>query len=249
MFINKMGTYHSSYGINNQDVGFTIEMKDSNVNRVSVILDGCSEALHPDVGAGVFALLFKSMLQEMEHVSFDKIVNAAIGCFRHVMENVINDEFDPSILEDYMLFTLFILVEDDTSWRVAIIGDGCLIFQGNENKISILPINHSETPPYMAYQYIPTCKAYTDEPSDVFMSMLGSLTFTFNKMFYKKNDFKAIGIASDGLMAIIGSNEEEIFKQLLVARNEAGMKRFINKLNLENNERGGFFKDDVTVII
>lgn len=236
MFISKMGSYHAEYGINNQDAGFSIELPNGCPDRISVILDGCSDGEKSEIGAGMFARIFENKLKRADAMIFDNIVNIASDVFATVKNLLVPDD-DPVMLEKYMLFTIMILAEYKAAWHIAICGDGCIIYECNKG-VEIFPVNvtASNTPNYLAYRYIPAL--FNTNPF-----------IAFTKYYYLKKYYDSIGIGSDGVLAIAGNDNENIFKDLILNRNEPGIKRFINKLNYENRERGGFFKDDVTLAI
>lgn len=238
-----MGTYHAEYGINNQDIGFTVITGQECPSRVSVVLDGCSGASHPEIGAGVFAKLFSRNVYFMRSAGFNGVIETAIGTFKETMKRLSIASIDD--LQDYMLFTIVILVEYGTCWYVATCGDGCTVIEHLDGSIEIVPVNHSSKPPYLAYRYLPSFTPYEPFTDDVENTGIDFITTR-----YGKNEFTSIGIASDGLLAVNDCQDKDRadFTRMLADGNEAGMKRFINKLNYKNKDGGGFFKDDVTII-
>ena len=57
MLINKIGSEHIKYGINNQDFGY-----EDYVHKV--VVDGCSEGKHSEVGAKLFCKMFANTCVE-----------------------------------------------------------------------------------------------------------------------------------------------------------------------------------------
>jgi hypothetical protein len=226
-----MGSEHAAYGKNNQDFGIEI-------SNCACIVDGCSEGLHSEVGAKLFIKYFQERLMSRRDPSFPITEMGLITTFEDVWRVIIG--YDKSVeplywddVKNYLCFTIVLLQEFDGYWDILIAGDGGIITQTHD-KMEFLSINHSDTPPYLAYAYLPQFQ---------------SLENRFQHFVFRKKEYEAIGIASDGLGYVIGTDYEQEFKELLLHRKEFAIKRLINQLNQKSAHVNGFFKDDITIIM
>lgn len=179
---------------------------------IKCVVDGCSEGLHSEVGAKLFCNLFKKGL------SVDDIFKKMFSIF------------DESDIIDYLLFTILYITEDNENFIVHACGDGYIIKEGIDDSISFEKIDNGKYPMYYAYNYVPKEKLslYKDGVN-------------FTEMTFKKDQFKSIGIATDGLRFIFSNSLEDTFKKYLSGRKLGALKRTINV-----NHK--IFKDDITII-
>lgn len=233
-----MGSSHFNYGVNNQDSGFEYK-------TIFCVVDGCSGGKHSEIGAKLFAkkLQQKIQLKEKEQKPIQISIYDIKEVFEEIMNFIVDKTTEMTFLSDmtnFMCFTIMMCQKIGNYWYVGIFGDGVIITQDHEDQIEFIDINHSNTPHYLAYDYIDKKNINSKENLDQ------------SSYFYRRFsdvDFKSIGIASDGLSYIIDSNYENEFKDLLLEKKDFKIKRFINKLNIQFQERNGFFKDDITIIM
>jgi len=216
MFINKIGYSHWELGKNNHDYGF--EQDD-----IKCVVDGCSEGLHSEVGAKLYCQLLKNSNGTLTDY---KIFNR----FQKIFDCRDEKEWAKIIL-NYFLFTILIIEDKITLWKIDTCGDGVIIKQTWDNKFEYDIIEQNGKPKYYAYNYI-DAKFLTDYQNGV----------DFDTKIIFKQDYKAVGIASDGLEYILNSEFKEEFEEYLRDRKEAKIKRLINREHKH-------FKDDITIII
>ena len=217
MFINKTGFDHVEYGINNQDFG--IENED-----VKCIVDGCSEGKHSEVGAKLFCHLlnkFGSLLSSERKLTIDLIFTSIL--------NIIG--YEAKDIRDYMCFTTLYVVETEKEFIANICGDGYIIKHTIDDKIEYEKIDNGKYPIYYAYNYTPkeSLGMYKDGVN-------------FQEYRFSKDEYKSIGVASDGLRYIFGKEFETEFTNLILKRKVSAIKRLINREHKH-------FKDDITLVI
>lgn len=215
MFINKIGKEHLEYGINCQDYGYdSVDFK--------LVCDGCSEGLHSEVGVKLFCL----QLSSWSHYSIDKII--LNYCFEKIVDFI---GHDPKRLKDYMSFTILSVTNCDNDFLVSYCGDGYIITEDYNGKIDFINLDNGEYPQYYVYNFI---------PKDMLKQYKNGVHFTVRTL--KKEKYKHVGLASDGLRFILKEPELlDEFKILLREQKEAKLKRFINK-------HQSIFRDDITIV-
>jgi hypothetical protein len=183
-----------------------------------------------------------------DYIEFPPIISTVTKIFEQVL-NFITEPYINSykFIEDihnYLLFTILLLEEKEREWILYICGDGFVITQDYEDNIEFHDIDHCSAPMYLAYVYINSENLDLSEDEKYFVK--NNIFKTFS---YRKADYKAVGIASDGIAYVIGSEFQEDFKEALLKRKDFLVKRLINKLNYKTRKIGGsgFFKDDITI--
>lgn len=211
MFINKIGMEHLETGMNCQDYGFVGE-------RSSYVCDGCSEGKHSEVGAKLFC-----------HLKQRKTLFDVDDIFEKMCELIGNN---PQWKRDFLSFTILRLAETPVEWIVNNCGDGYIILQDHDGKITFEELSDGEYPKYYIYNYIPSeyLKYYKDGVS-------------FSQKTYSKEEYAKVGIGSDGLRYILQADEElkQEFINCLKSGKELKTKLFINR-----NHK--IFRDDVTIV-
>lgn len=213
MFINKIGYSHWELGGNNHDYGFAED-------HLKCVVDGCSEGLHSEVGVKLFCLLLKNL-------DWVKWTDAVEYVFKKIM-TITGDH--PSIIKNYLLFTILLLEEKIDHYKVNTCGDGIIIKELFDNSFEYEIINQNNTPLYYGYKFV---------PSNYFLEKIGKVKFT--EFIFPKDQYKTIGIASDGLSFILNSEFKEEFEEYLRERKEVKIKRLINREHRH-------FKDDITIV-
>lgn len=250
MFINKIGKHHLELGENCQDFGkfvdYTNNNKYSNEEEIylqhKLVCDGCSEGKHSEVGAKLYTLLNESPITELNY-TMDNIIRllSISDKFNSLFCTFENIKTNPQIIKDYCCFTILDCwniksLDNNPDYDVFVVhycGDGYIITQDHEDNIDFIKIDDGEYPKYLAYNYI-TDKSklkYYKEGVD------------FTREIFRKDQYKNVGVASDGIRYILDCDDEELkqeFISILKDQKEVKMKRFINK-------HQSLFKDDITI--
>lgn len=219
MIITSQGFGHFVQGINNQDFGFE-------KSGMILVLDGCSSAKYSEVGTRLFTQLFA---QKEEFNSCEKFEDNVKSVFDELIEMMRkyyqNDtEFESEFIMENLLFTILACFETEDKFIVKIFGDGYIITQNMQDKISYMRFAYGKFPPYFAYRY---CQNVQSPVHDF-------KTFEFDK-----KSFKKVGIGTDGVLPIV-KGEVTGFDGMIIKGNELMLK------NLITNQRQQFF-DDVTI--
>ena len=212
MFINKIGYSHLEKGLNNQDYGFIH-------NNIKCVVDGCSEGLHSEVGVKLFCHMYENLGCPI--ISTKDFFNVIFN------SNIINNK--PNSIKDFLLFTILFVEELEEHFVVYSCGDGIIIKQKHDDILEYEIIEQNNKPKYYAYNYI----------SEEYLSDYKN-GVNFDLRYYKKDKYKSIGIASDGLQYILNSDFKEEFEKSLIKRKEFAIKRLINREHK-------LFKDDITI--
>jgi len=224
MFINKTGSEHIEYGINNQDYGFEND-------RYKVVVDGCSSGQHSEVGAKLFCKIFEEATEKAEvALNLDFITYLIDSIFAVIIKTTGSSNKD---LRDYLSFTIFIAQKNGEKTDIFYCGDG-YFFTLEERVIDYTCIDNGEYPFYYMYNFISNKKAYKDliTIEDIKIRHINIDT-----------DFKDVGVATDGLRYVLrNKNIKPKFETLLINRETFKMKRFLN-INKEK------LKDDITFIL
>lgn len=193
------------------------------------VVDGCSEGKHSDVGAKTFCHLFS------KNESIDETFKTLTSIYSN---------FDD--IKNHLLFTILFVTEDENNFYVNIAGDGIIIKQNQNNEIEYDVIEQNNSPSYYAYNFVPKqfLKMYQEGVD-------------FNIYTFSKNDYKNIGVATDGLSYLIDSEYKDTFEQFLVNKKENRIRLLLNKihkealkheLNNKNFDEPLFLKDDITIV-
>jgi hypothetical protein len=239
MLINKQGFSHMEVGMNNQDFGFETYANMININPSNPILkgvvDGCSQCKHAEVGAKLYTY-YKVHLAELDDYSLFQLL-------------VKNFPFaSGEAVVDYLLFTILYTYEREDNFIVKTCGDGYIIKQRHDDTLEYEVIEQGEYPKYFGYNFLPAER----------FNKLFKEPIKFNAHIYSKDEYKAIGVATDGLKYILESPFKDEFETKLIGRKKAAIERMItrehNKHFLFSNGHQildpiGKFNDDVTFVI
>lgn len=208
MFINKIGKEHLDTGRNCQDYGM-------DTGKMKLVCDGCSEGAHTEVGAKAFVHLTKTGYKVEE--AFERL----IGLFGQT----------PADVRDYLCFTILQAEELEDGYQVQYCGDGYVILQDLEGKITFMELSDGEYPRYFAYNYVsPEALRYYKDGVKM------------KKLYFSKKQYQRVGVATDDLRYVLqgDAKQKEEFLAALQSDKEARVKRFVNKYQ-------SFFKDDLTI--
>jgi hypothetical protein len=173
------------------------------------VVDGCSEGKHSEVGAKLFCHMFESSY------NIDMTFDFLLKIFNNIQD-----------IKNYLCFTVLYIIENSKEFIVNYCGDGYIITQDKNDFINYIKLDDTEYPMYYIYKFVPTCFFNQDEVK-------------FNQMIFSKEEFKNVGVATDGLRYVEHFNE---FKDLLLLNKPIKIKRYINK-------NQNIFKDDITVVL
>jgi len=179
------------------------------------IMDGCSEGKHSEVGVKLFAHLFSNTTMDITE------------CF-YKMHTLFPNYED---IRDHMLFTVLGVFESDDYYTVKFCGDGYIIKQKHDDSIEYEKLGDGNTPEYYAYNFV---------SSDRLNKYKDGVEFKHHLL--PKSEYKAVGVASDGLEYILNSPFKEEFERLLLGRKEFAIRRLINREHK-------YFKDDISIVI
>jgi hypothetical protein len=225
MFINKTGSYHLEYGLNNQDYGFNAESRFN--TRFKLVVDGCSEGQHSEVGAKLFCHDIKRDSNYFNLIlSPDKTVS---NVFTRILKFFGAVRVVSTIVKDYLCFTVLYVVENEFDFIVGYCGDGYIITEALDGTIKFNKIDNGDFPEYFAYRYI-TKEKLPESHRDV----------RFKTLSFSKSQYKNVGVATDGLRFIFDQEFYDEFADYLKLDKESAIKRLINR-------ESKIFKDDITI--
>lgn len=221
MQICRQGNGHYLNGINNQDFYYAEK-------NLKMIMDGCSEGRFSEVGTRLFYQFFSVLDERFNPEKFEdnvKLVFFRIVKFFSEMSSEAVDKF----LVDNMLFTIVACFELEDKFIVKYIGDGYIITINTEDMLSYIRLSYGKTPPYFAYNLLVT-GSYGKK-------------LEFKTLEFSKEDFKKVGIASDGIAPVVKGKIAEDFENIILGKETKYTPEGIIKSN-----HSSFF-DDVTILI
>lgn len=184
-------------------------------DNIKCVVDGCSDGINSEVGAKLFCHLFNKGM-DIKKI-FPLIIDSMFFDYRDVKNN--------------LCFTILFVEENDNEFTVNYCGDGFIIKKTINDEIEFEKLDDGEYPKYLAYNYID--KSHLSHYQD---------GVNLQEIKFSKNEYKNIGIASDGLRYIFNQDYEEDFISYLKLGKESALKRLINKECKK-------FKDDITLIL
>lgn len=222
MIISSQGFGHFVKGINNQDFG--IES-----SRAILILDGCSGAPYAEVGTKMFAQILKTKEGWDNVEKFEDKVKETFDEIVQMFKPYYKEEKDmKKFMMDNMLFTIIALFKETEQFIVKLFGDGYMITENANGRISYLKCYYGKEPPYYAYNYIH--KGYQKTIK----------TFTFNKKIFPQVVIATDGVApfEKGMLKNQDKNIIECKENLLKMAIQSERKSFFDDITI-----GGFTKE------
>lgn len=222
MIISSQGFGHFVKGINNQDFG--IES-----SRAILILDGCSGAPYAEVGTKMFAQILKTKEGWDNVEKFEDKVKETFDEIVQMFKPYYKEEKDmKQFMMDNMLFTIIALFKEKEQFIVKLFGDGYMITENANGRISYLKCYYGKEPPYYAYNYIH--KGYQKTIK----------TFTFNKKIFPQVVIATDGVApfEKGMLKNQDKNIIECKENLLKMAIQSERKSFFDDITI-----GGFTKE------
>lgn len=220
MQICRQGNGHYLDGLNNQDFFFE-------EGNLKMITDGCSEGKFSEVGTRLFAQAFSQLDTRLDLSRFEQNVEKAFMKACSVAGAKFGSDFETFVINN-MLFTIIACFEFEDKFVVKFIGDGYIITVNKHDLLSYIRLFYGKSPPYYAYNKLTT---------DNYPKTLKFKTFEFSKQ-----DFKKVGIASDGLAPIAEKQISHSFDDFFL-----GKKTAYNPKGVINSNRTLFY-DDVTIL-
>ena len=221
MQICKQGNGHYLNGLNNQDFYYAEK-------NLKMIMDGCSDGKFSEVGTRLFYQFFKELDNRFESEKFEENVESVFSKIIEFFSKTSSKEPDKFIV-DNMLFTIVACFELEDKFVVKYIGDGYIVTINAEDMMSYIRLSYGKAPPYFAYNLLVTGS---------YGKKLKFKTLEFNK-----EDFKKVGIASDGIAPIVRGRITEDFEKIILKKETKYTAEGIIKSN-----HSSFF-DDVTILI
>lgn len=219
MIITSQGFGHFTQGLNNQDFGI------ENSNLV-LVLDGCSSGKFSEIGTRLFAQLFAKKDDFANPEKFENNVKEVFDEIISMMRKhyASDEDFESNFIMENMLFTILACFKTEDKFIVKMFGDGYVVTENIHDKTSYMRFAYGKCPPYFAYKYC---------------SVMPVSVHEFKTLEFDKKHFKAVGVATDGILPIV-KGEIKGFDALLSKRNELVLATAIN------NQRSIFF-DDLTI--
>lgn len=221
MQICKQGNGHYINGINNQDFYYAEK-------NLKVIMDGCSEGKFSEVGTRLFYQFFSQLDNRFSVEEFEENVRLVFSKIVKFFSKTSSKDEEQFIV-DNMLFTIVACFELEDKFIVKYIGDGYVITINTENMLSYIRLSYGKMPPYFAYNLLNT-GSY-------------SKRLEFKTLEFSKEDFKNVGIASDGIAPLVKGRITEDFEKAILGCETKYTPEGIIKSNYSS------FFDDVTILI
>lgn len=220
MQICRQGNGHYLDGLNNQDFFFE-------EGNLKIITDGCSDSLFSEVGTRLFAQVFSQLETRLDFDMFEQNVEQTFSKVCSLAGVKTGENFDTFVINN-MLFTIIACFELEDKFVVKFLGDGYIITVNKHDLLSYIRLFYGKAPPYYSYNKIST---------DTYPKPLKFKTFEFSK-----EDFKKVGIASDGIAPIVDKQLNQSFDDFFLGR-----QTNYNPEGIINSNRAAFH-DDVTIL-
>lgn len=178
-------------------------------------------------GTRLFAELFTTINNYTDVNMFEKNVDFVFTKLINDLKKWFNDHSLFEFITENLLFTIIACFKEKDKYIVKLFGDGYIITQNLNNTLSYISLSYGMAPPYYAYKYTDVKHEYIEK--------YNFKTFTFNR-----NEFKKVGIATDGIRPIARENLNDFDAFLIHNENIELAKRFIIK-------HRALFNDDVTM--
>lgn len=222
----KLGNEHLIGNLNNHDFAFVLP-------NMKIVLDGCGEGHHSEVGTRIFAQFFarkaKEYFDKGESIDEENFIQVVDSIFKKMLELCNDKNF---IFNNYC-FTILVCFETEDEFVVYSCGDGFIIKENGEG-ISFDKLDDGEYPAYFIYNY------FTDK-SALKMYKEG---VCFNVSRFPKSEYSNVGVATDGLrfQEKLSGLEKAKLMQYLHEGRQGQIEKLINR-----NNKYGLFHDDISI--
>ena len=220
MQICRQGNGHYLNGLNNQDFCYMEK-------NLKLVTDGCSSAPFSEVGTRLFVQAFSKLQDRLDVNKFEANVEKAFNSILKITS--ISREERNTFIANNLLFTIIACFETEDKYIVKFIGDGYIIAVNSMDMVSYIRLFYGKTPPYYAYNKIPT-QTYEE-------------TLKFKTFEFPKKTFKLVGIASDGISPIADKKIDVNFDVCILGTDTKYSPEGIIRSNQSQ------FFDDVTILI
>lgn len=221
MQICRQGNGHYLSGLNNQDFCYMEK-------NLKLLTDGCSEGKFSEVGTRLFHQFFSLLDSRFDVNKFEENVEATFSKITSLFSDM-GEQNTTDFIVNNMLFTIIACFELEDKFIVKYIGDGYIVTVNSNNMVTYIRLSYGKTPPYYAYNVLAT-NTYKDK--------LEFKTFEFSK-----EDFKKVGLASDGIMPIVEKRIADDFDPFILGTETKYTPEGIIKSNHTS------FFDDITIMI
>jgi hypothetical protein len=242
----KQGVYHIDNDINNQDGAIIIN------STTGMILDGCSECNHSDLGVKLFMHYVKKMYSGyFDRVFFDIGFNYMKKAF--IYQPTVEDsgaliEYNNSIINNFLLFTILTVKYDNETneFIVNYVGDGYIILVCNDNSVKYINLDNGEYSPYYGYNFY--IDKNIEKPTKFPDSTIKTQTF-------KGSDYKYAGVSSDGLRYILElknseyQNRSDLFDKFEKALIDFRPERVERICNILKSTEYRILQDDFSLVL
>ena len=200
MKISRQGYTHYSDGINNQDFYYT-------EGNMKMILDGCSDSKYSEIGTRLFVQLFATLPNRTKLECFEENVKYVFDKLLEQFKFWYKSQEDlENFIMDNLLFTIVACFETENSFVVKLFGDGYVVTENHNDCVSYIKHYYGRRPTYYVYKY---CELI---PNNIFKE------YEFKTFTFSKEDFKEVGIASDGIAPIVKYDSLKTFDDIITSK-------------------------------
>lgn len=248
MRVNVHGSSHELYGIKNQDACLEL-VNENTLEKVRIVCDGCTNIdindpktfarTHSEVGAGLFCSLYEALENPFDADNFIKnaneIMERMLKLVSFDIKKILSNPKAIDFVTHNYCFTIFACFETKDSFVVYHLGDGVIFTINQFDVVSYIERKYGNKPPYLVYNLW-----LEDEKKN-----------TFTKFIFPKDDFKNVGIATDGLQFILGkaiSDSDKLYMDRIFVSNENFLTNPENDLINFIKKHPMIFTDDVTAV-
>lgn len=235
MKVSVHGSSHAAMGIKNQDSCLELVSGDGK-RKVKIVCDGCTNVdvknpetfakTHNEIGSGLFCLKYSLLENPFDFEKFEENANSIMQQmldFAGFSLKNCNENMVECIVYNFC-FTIFACFETEEYFFVYHLGDGVVIVQNKFGNISYLERKYVSSPPYLLNNFL-----------------MPENKIEFTKFTFDKKDAKNVGVASDGIMPMLGElaeNEDKLKFDSLIGNvrnlpkinNEIAIRNFINSV-------------------
>ena len=221
--ITKIGSAHIFDDKNNQD--FVLSLPD-----IKAVFDGCGSCKFSEIGSRLFAELILFDKEKLKEDFILKIWQTFDNLKNNFKELVGEANIDTFLIHN-LSFTILACLETETEFVVYSAGDGYILLD-KDDEILLEKLDDGEYPEYYVYNFI--------ENRDNLMHYQDGVYFNVKR--FSKEEYKNVGIATDGLRFIEELNSAD--KNRMLDALHLGKKGLVEKIINRNSE---IFKDDISI--
>ena len=220
----KIGKSHVFEDQNNQD--FVLSLPNA-----KMVFDGCGSGKFSEIGSRLFAELLMFQKDEITIETFTSIVHETFQKLKDSFKGLVGEKNIDRFLKHNLSFTILACFETETEYIVYTAGDGFILLDAEEEFYYDI-LDDGEYPAYYVYNFM--------EDKSVLAAYQNGVNFHIHR--YSKEEWKNVGVATDGFRFIEELNDAEI--NHLVAALSEGKKGLVEKIINRNCD---VFKDDISI--